>query len=297
MLYAVRHVTRYTYSHSISENIMEIRKHPLSDQRQRCLNFTLTLDPPVRIFRYSDHLGNLVHHFDVPWQHSELTVIGESVVEVLPPDAEAPALSWQALAERLEHHDLYDMLQPSELVHPGPELAALADELNLAKDKFATPRELAEAACSGLSRCLSYEKDATDVDTPIQEVLKHRRGVCQDFAHVLLGLLRDLRIPCRYISGYRLRGESASHAWIEAYVLDGERPWLALDPSRGEAADESYITNCVGRDYADCPPTRGVYRGEARGALEYAVQVRRAEEPVRDDRFVSLGAPTRSTPG
>jgi transglutaminase-like putative cysteine protease len=290
MLYAIRHVTQYRYSHPIQENVMEVRKHPLSNANQRCLNFGLSLEPEVRVFRYQDHLGNLVHHFDVPWLHQELSIVGESVVEVRNPDGEARPLSWEALAQQLEGRDLYDMLQGSNLVPLGPELEALGREFNLAQTRFGTPGELVQSVAEQLASSFRYEREATEVDSPVTTVIKQRRGVCQDFSHVMLGLLRQLGIPCRYISGYRFQPDQpqqpTSHAWVEAYIQ--ESGWFGYDPSRGQPVDETYVTNCVGRDYADCPPTRGVYRGNARGTLRYAVQVRRAEEPAQEDRFVSL---------
>lgn len=289
MLYAIRHVTEYRFSAPIQENVMEVRKHPLSNNSQRCLNFGLTLEPEVRVFRYQDHLGNVVYHFDVPWLHQELSITGESVVEVRPPDLDAPALSWQALADQVETRDLYDMLQSTSLVSPGPELLALAEEFQLKPERFANPQELATKLAQLLSEKFTYERHSTAVDTPVAEVVRQRRGVCQDFSHVMLALLRQLRIPCRYISGYRFQPgqeeQDTSHSWVEAYVK--ESGWLGFDPSRGVPVDETYVTNCVGRDYADCPPTRGVYRGHASGSLRYAVQVRRAEEPAREDRFQS----------
>ncbi len=287
MIYQIRHVTEYRYSEPIRENLMEVRKHPLSNHNQRCLNFSLTLDPEVRVFRYVDHLSNVVHHFDVPWVHQELSICGESVVEVKAP-GESPALSWEALQSALEQSDFYDMLQSSQLVAPCPELDVLCAELQLSSQTMATPEALVQAAVKGLAERFTYRRDTTAVDTPVAAVIRQRSGLCQDFAHVLLGLLRHFRIPCRYISGYRYFSEEAqrdtSHAWVEAYVA--ESGWVGFDPSRGGSVDESYICNCVGRDYADCPPTRGIYRGNATGSLRYAVQVHPAEEAAHEDRFI-----------
>lgn len=290
MLYAIRHVTQYAYSHPIHENVMEVRKHPLSNANQRCLNFGLSLEPEVRVFRYQDHLGNLVHHFDVPWQHQELSIVGESVVEVRTPANDEDALTWQTLAYQMEGRDLYDMLQGSNLVAFGPELASLANEFKLSPDRFETPEQLVQSVAEQLANSFTYERESTHVDSPVSTVVRQRRGVCQDFSHVMLGLLRQFGVPCRYISGYRFQPDQpqqhTSHAWVEAYTKNSG--WFGYDPSRGAAVDETYVTNCVGRDYADCPPTRGVYRGNARGTLRYAVQVRRAEEPAQEDRFLSL---------
>lgn len=280
MLYTVRHHTQYQYSEPIQENVMEVRKHPISNRHQRCLTFSLTLEPEVRVFRYQDHLGNVVHHFDVPWSHQELSILGEAVVEVRSPNDELASLTWSSLEEHIEQRDLYDMLQSSYLVSPCAELGELAQQLKLEKDRFGSPLELVEHVNQSLFSNFTYERNSTAVDWPVAQVIRQKRGVCQDFAHVMLGLLRELNIPCRYISGYRFDKENpwqdSSHAWVEAYTHNSG--WAGFDPSQGCRTDPHYITNCIGRDYADCPPTRGVYRGNAQGNLRHSVQVRPAEE-------------------
>jgi transglutaminase-like putative cysteine protease len=290
MLYAIRHITQYHYSQNIKENVMEVRKHPITNQQQRCLNFLLTLEPEVRVFRYQDHLGNLVHHFDVPWSHTELSILGESVVEVRPAIPARDFLSWEALNAQIGQRDLFDMLQSSHLVDFGHELGKLGQEWQLSNKQFENPFQLAEEINRRLPQRLTYERNSTRVDSPASSVVAQGSGVCQDFAHVMLGLLRQLRIPCRYISGYRYNPEQGehetSHAWVEAYVL--ESGWCGFDPSRGSRVDESYVTNCVGRDYADCPPTRGVYRGVEQAELRYAVQIRPAEQPAHEDNFIAI---------
>lgn len=272
MIYAIRHVTKYSYDRLIQENLMEVRKHPLSNERQRCLNFSLQLEPEVRVFRYQDHLGNQVHHFDVPWLHQEVTLVGESVVEVRPVSEELTPLSWEQLRQSVQDQDFYDLLESTSLV-------PLDGPLQLKAEDFASPLALAEAAAQHIQQSLSAKIRPDSEGKPLAS--KH-------FAHAMLGILRQLQIPCRYISGYRVSGRSetldSSHAWLEAYV--NESGWLGFDPSRGQRTDANYITNCVGRDYSDCPPTRGVFRGNATSTLSYAVHVRPAEEPAREDRFL-----------
>lgn len=289
MLYAIRHITEYQYSTAISENHMEVRKHPLSNDRQRCLNFTLQLEPEVRVFRYQDHLGNVVHHFDVPWAHQELSILGESVVEVKAANGVGHELSWEALDQHLAAQDFYDLLEATPLVDSGPELDSLLRELKVSRELAASPHDLALTLAQGIHQALRYERETTHVDSPMSSALRQRSGVRQDFAHVMLAALRLMRIPCRYISGYRFSSEQGkvdtSHAWVEAFVTEGG--WRGYDPSRGQMADETYITNCVGRDYADCPPTRGIFRGSASSTLRYAVHVRPAEQPAREDQFIA----------
>jgi transglutaminase-like putative cysteine protease len=275
MIYAIRHVTKYAYDQLIQENLMEVRKHPLSNERQRCLNFSLTLEPEVRVFRYQDHLGNQVHHFDVPWLHQEVTLIGESVMEVRSESEEALPLSWTELRRKVQDQDFYDLLEETPLV-------VLSDHRQFQVEDFATPLALAEHAAAAAHRHY-IEGSAEPGEQP-------RRQASRECAHALLAELRKVQIPCRYISGYRISQSQesldTSHAWVEAYVT--ESGWLGIDPSQPGRTDSRYITNCVGRDYSDCPPTRGIYRGGATSRLQYAVHVRPAEEPAREDRFVTI---------
>ena len=293
MIYTIRHVTRYRYPTPVRESVMEVRKQPLTNEHQRCVNFHLTISPEVPILRYQDHLGNQVHHFDVPWSHQEISVTAEAVVEVKTAAAESPDSegSWDELDAITGQADYWDMLMPSRFVEPGPALLKLAEELD-AKRRL-TPLALVRELNRSLHSNFVYDRSITKVDSPIALALEARRGVCQDFAHILLGLLRHVAVPARYISGYlylepgsnELVGPETrgSHAWIEAFLP--RLGWVGFDPSLGELADHRHIAASIGRDYSDVPPTRGVYRGEAKGELTYAVQVHPPEEPLEEDRF------------
>jgi transglutaminase-like putative cysteine protease len=294
MIYTIRHVTRYRYPQPVRESVMEVRKQPLNNEHQRCVNFHLAIEPEVPILRYQDHLGNTVHHFDVPWAHKEISVTAEAVVEVKPVvpvgDAE-PEGSWDELDALTGQADYWDMLMPSRFVEPGPDLLKLVEELQA--HRRLTPAGLTRELNQALHSQFVYDRSITKVDSPITLALEARRGVCQDFAHILLGLLRHIGIPARYISGYLFQEPSAnelagpetrgSHAWIEAFLP--RLGWVGFDPSLGEPADHRHIAASIGRDYSDVPPTRGVYRGEAQGVLTYAVQVHPPEEPLEEDRF------------
>lgn len=297
MLYTIRHVTRYEYPEEVRESVMEVRKHPLSNGSQRCVQFSLRVDPEVRLFQYQDHLGNIVHHFDVPWSHKTLTMTAEAVVEVKPPNERdnyppKPDGTWAELDELVAHQDYYDMLLPSRYVVASPSLEALCEELGAKRRD--TPFLLALELTQAVQKSFQYDRGITKVDTPIDKAIESRRGVCQDFTHVLLGLLRHVGIPSRYVSGYLFRAPDSvsgpesrsSHSWVEALIPGAG--WVGLDPSFGSLADERHIVTCIGRDYADVPPTRGVYRGEGPGELSYAVQVHLPEEPLEEDRFRPL---------
>jgi len=285
MYYTVRHLTKFIYSSPVSESIMETRMHPRSDAMQRCLNFQLSVSPRCRVFSYRDHLGNHVHHFDIPRAHDQLVIVAESVVEMgemrpvpsfLAPDA------WDALDADVQAGDFWEFLFPSEFATPTPLLEKLARKLEVRRrdDPLMVLHELNER----LYRYFDYVPKSTEADSPIDVALTQRSGVCQDFSHVMLALVRTyLKIPCRYVSGYLYHGErdrdrstnSATHAWVEAYLP--HLGWVGFDPTNWLIAGDRHVRTAIGRDYEDVPPTHGIFRGTASSALTVAVRVSPSE--------------------
>lgn len=283
----VSHLTRFKYDAPVSESVMEVRMQPRTEGAQRCLRFELSTSPRARVFAYQDPQGNVVHHFDIPARHRELAITAESVVEfvAMPEVPEAlPLSAWQALDAPVVQDRHVDMLQPSRFAVETPTLLAFRDELEVRRgaDPLTTLRQLN----ARLFSAFEYSPKSTRVDSPIDEALAARRGVCQDFAHVMIALTRGLGIPCRYVSGYLFhRGgahersvESASHAWIEAWLP--EVGWVGFDPTNDTLAAERHIRVAVGRDYSDVPPTRGVFKGNARSELGVAVRVQTTDAPI-----------------
>ncbi|MEO8609855.1 MAG: transglutaminase family protein [Chloroflexota bacterium] len=284
MYYSIRHMTRFRYSAPISQSVMELRMEPRSERGQRCLSFQLALNPHTRVMSYRDYLGNVVHHFDIPGQHRQLVIVAESTVEMKPaPDLpeSLPADAWDAI-DHLARGE-YDMLLPSKYTAPTPLLEAFAAEINAVRrdDPMTLLRELNTA----IYRTFDYEPQSTEVDSPIDDALQARQGVCQDFAHIMLALLRHLGVPCRYVSGYLFHyqnkadrsAQDASHAWIEALLPD--LGWVGFDPTNNLLCGERHIRVAIGRDYSDVPPTQGVFKGEAESELSVGVRVALADEP------------------
>ena len=201
MYYNVRHVTRFRYSAPITQSAMELRMEPRTEGFQRCLKFNLALNPNARTMSYQDYLGNIVHHFDIPGQHRQLVIVAESLVEMrdapLIPES-LPPESWDAL-DTLARSE-YDMLLPSRFTESTPMLRQLASELGVVRrdDPLSLLRELNTA----IFTTFDYAQDKTQVDSPIDDSLANRAGVCQDFSHIMIALVRGIGIPCRYISGY-----------------------------------------------------------------------------------------------
>jgi len=289
--YSIRHMTRFEYEKPISESLMEVRMHPRTDANQRCFNFSLSVSPRCRVFSYRDHLGNNVHHFDIPGQHKELVIIGRTLVEVQDL-ATVPACldttAWEELDEIVHGGDYWEMLLPSDFAKPTPGLLQLASELEVVRR--GDPLTLLCELNTRLHHHFNYVPRSTRVDSPIDEAIARREGVCQDFSHIMIALVRQLGIPCRYVSGYlhhrpmtHVRStESATHAWVDAFLP--HLGWVGFDPTNDLLARESHIRTALGRDYADVPPTRGVYRGSTASALEVAVHVtEHAEAPPADE--------------
>lgn len=290
MYYAVQHTTRYRYNAPVMENIMEVRLQPRSDALQQCLNFDLHLDPSARVFPLHEIHNNWVHCFDIATAHHELTITANSVVSVLPPVALPETLAdtdWAAV-DAMRHVPAYwEWLQPSRYTNPSPPLLNLAAEFELGRqvDPLSTVRQLTQQ----IYYTFTYDTDATHVDSTIEESLTQRSGVCQDYTHILLALLRHvLHIPARYVSGYLFHREDdrsaddATHAWAEAH-LPGIG-WVGFDPTNNLAAGERHIRVAYGRDYGDVPPTKGLFRGPAQSELDVSVQVKRTDAllPVKD---------------
>jgi transglutaminase-like putative cysteine protease len=263
---------------------------PRSEGGQRCLSFRLTTSPSSKSHSYNDCYGNIVHHFNVPTPHRTLAITAESMVILSPPDPLPDAIgeeAWAALDVMIEAEDWWEFLAPSRFAMPSPLVESLADELGATRraDPLIVLRELNQR----MYKAFGYDPEHTEVDSPIDLALAERKGVCQDFAHIMITLVRRLGIPCRYVSGYLFHRaqdhdrseQDATHAWVEA-LLPG-LGWVGFDPTNNLLASERHIRTAVGRDYADVPPTRGVFKGRAKSHLEVGVKVAPSEAPIPDD--------------
>lgn len=257
----IQHHTAFSYDRPVSEAYTEMRLRPLDAGGQRCLSFSLLTDPRGEVTHYLDRYGNAVGYFDVLAAHDRLQV--SAVSEVLTPETFVPDF------DELTPLDAHDFLMPTTYAPFHERLIAFA----AAQAVRDAPRDTALRLMAAVRGALRYEKGATDVKTTADQALERGRGVCQDFAHVLIAACRSRGIPARYVSGYLYnRGaEAASHAWVDVR-LPGEG-WFSLDPTHGVAQTSQYVRVAVGRDYADVSPTRGVYKGDAQETLAVEVSV------------------------
>ena len=255
MYLRVEHTTEFRYDSPIAEAYTELRLRPLEGDGQHCSSFRLVTEPfGLRVREYHDHFGNDVQHFDVLESHDRLAVTAVSTV--MTPD------QLESTGGALSPLELHDYLSPTGYAPFAGGVWDFAARHTQNESGLAKAHEVMAAVRGELV----YDPGATDVQTRADEVLALGRGVCQDFAHVMLATCRCAGIPARYVSGYlydpTLVGDNAaSHAWVD--VWDETTGWAALDPTHGRDQTDAYVRVAVGRDYADVPPTRGVFKGSA----------------------------------
>jgi transglutaminase-like putative cysteine protease len=261
----IEHTTTFTYSETISEAYTEMRLCPQDTNAQNCRLFQLTTEPRGEVMQYSDRFGNVVHHFDALETHERLVVRGISEV--------ITSSRFTDDQKDLTPLDEFDYLAATNYAPLGEEVCDFASP-HVADATTDTAHRLMEA----VFRSMKYERGATDVHTTAIEALSLGRGVCQDFAHLMLAACRCVKIPARYVSGYihdptstANETNAASHAWVDVFTPD--RGWISLDPTHECEQTDRYVRVAVGRDYADVPPTRGVYKGKAKESLSVDVVV------------------------
>lgn len=260
----ITHTTTFTYDKPISEAHTEVRMKPIDGYGQRCVSFTLSVEPQSDVFHYADLRGNDVRYFEVLPPHDRLVVTASS--EVITPE------SFTEDQRGLSPLELHDYTADTVYTPISEAVRRLVAPLEIKDDPEATALALMQA----VNGALQYERDVTHVRTTAHEALEAGRGVCQDFVHVMLAACRALKLPARYVSGYlkprRANPEiQATHAWVDVFLP--VRGWVSLDPTHNTPQTADYVRMAVGRDYADVTPTRGVYTGNAVETMEVAVSV------------------------
>ncbi len=289
MQFTIRYLSRYRYEADVVDNINALRVRPASSETQGVDDFTLRLTPDARQYRHEDYFGTEVIEFEVTRPHRELVIDALAHVHTQAP-AEPTGACWQGLADSAYRDSGSEFVMQTDEAPGHPLLAELEHELAEAS----SPLEAVLLVSELIPGRLEYRKGATYVDSPLAHVLDIGAGVCQDFVHLGLHLLRRRGIAARYVSGYLYtRGPEAdageqdaaeqpsvevdTHAWIEALVpQDQERPrWIGIDPTNRGLAGERHVKIGHGRHYADVPPIKGVYRGLASSTLEASVTMTR----------------------
>ena len=277
--YEVEHVSRYRYESPMRNCVMSVCLRPQDDEGQHLLRFDLTTDPPAPHNPEPDAFGNTKHVLNIHREHDSLTITAHSIVVVLPAEAVPESLSaeaWGELQAASESFADWDFTHPTQLTMPSAGLRAFMERTGLGA--AADPLTALRALMSAIRDSFTYEAGSTSVGSPIDQMLATGKGVCQDYAHVMLAVARLWGVPSRYVSGYVDIGETrsgATHAWVECRLPD--LGWVGFDPTNGCLADHRHIRIGAGRDYQDVAPTRGVLQGS--GATELAVEVRVRQLP------------------
>ena len=276
----IQHRTTYSYTETVSDNSNEIRLQPRESAWQKLEFFLLKVLPSTRLSHYWDFYHNTVHHFEIPTPHRKLVIESNLRIETVA-KVDVAALPYGMSHDRLGECALID--ECSDFIRDSRYVTSDAAVWREAIDARSGSQDVFQTAYSIMSHIYenySYEPGVTSASTHASEVAERRKGVCQDFAHVMIAMCRSLGIPARYASGYfydsghtGLRGAQASHAWCEVYLLNGG--WYGLDPTNNKVVDDSYVKVATGRDYHDTAPVIGQYVGKGSLSLDVSVNVTR----------------------
>ncbi|AYQ29084.1 MULTISPECIES: transglutaminase family protein [unclassified Polaromonas] len=296
MLLHVVHETRYRYAPAVVNAHHVVHLKPANRSGQSLLSYDLRINPaPVQLRETVDVYGNTRSYFSLQTAHESLTVVADSVVStsVANPLQSEASLStgrpasppWEQVRDQFRYRAGAAYDSASEFLFASPYVPRDEAFVEFARPSFLPGRPLPEAARDLMERIhttMTYESESTEVNTPALEALQQGKGVCQDFAHIMVACCRAMGLPARYVSGYlltspppgqpRLVGSDASHAWASVYC-PGLGAWLDFDPTNNRAPGEDYVTLATGRDFLDVSPMRGVIRGGAQHILDVAVTV------------------------
>jgi transglutaminase-like putative cysteine protease len=271
---ATRHTSTYRYGAPVVASFNEARITPQATGGQTVLDTSISVSPNTSLYSYRDYFSTIVVAFDVPEAHNELVVVGTSTVDTASVRPLPSGIAWEDLEGPGVEDRMTEYLLATPYTTGDDDLIGIAKEFHGA----GSPLDAVEAVGQWIRSSMTYEMGVTAVSTSALEAWRERRGVCQDFAHVGLVMLRKLGVPSRYVSGYlhpSTEGEigvavkGAGHAWIECWL----GAWHPFDPTHGEAVGDRYVTVARGRDYADVTPFRGIYQGGALDELEVSVEL------------------------
>src|SRR5262245_34070665 len=286
MIFQLTHTTRYAYETSVIHCLNEARLTPRSFNSQQVRQTEVRVHPqPAFINQRKDFYGNDVTLFEVIERHDQLEATAESIVEVgKRTNGPTPSISWEQAKELISTGSDPDCIAASEFVYNSPYVPVVPQLHEYALKTFVPERPLIDGMLELTHRIhedFKYKPKSTTIDLPLAEVLRKRQGVCQDFAHIMIGALRSLRLPARYVSGYvrpgpKVQGAQASHAWIGVFIPG--TGWLDFDPTNDLMVSDNHVTVGWGRDYGDVAPIKGITLGGGRQTVVVEVFVQPLEE-------------------
>jgi transglutaminase-like putative cysteine protease len=295
MLLRIDHETRLTYSEPVTESVIKVRMAPLSGDDQTVMHYRLRLTPPAPVTSFRDGFGNRVDLFNILPPHGDLAIAATSFVQTHRRPGRDRIGNVMCPVDGQVDLDAVEFTRPSKLVGAGPAVRAFVSGL---PRHPATVIERVQELVAAVRGRMIYEKKVTTANTPVAEALELGRGVCQDFAHLLIAACRAVGLPARYVSGYVCQpGEVATHAWVQVWAGPG-CGWVDIDPTHDTWPGDDHVVTAVGRDYADVPPNRGVWKGAATETIAVTVSVRpldrlppEAGEPIGAPAWVGTALP------
>lgn len=290
MKYRITHQTRYTYSRPVILCHNQAYLLPRDTRTQKCLNTHLQIEPPPTTqSHHEDFFGNRFTYFSIDYPHDTLSVTATSEINLDLEDEEAPPrsdLTWEEARACVLRGDTEELLDAKQYIYESPLISQHRSLIDFTQSIFTPRRLLLEAVHELMQKIYTdfeYDPEFTTISTPLQTVLLHKRGVCQDFAHLAIGCLRSHRLPARYVSGYietlpleggeKLTGADATHAWFSVYAPD--IGWVDFDPTNNKIPTNQHIVTAWGRDYSDVSPLKGVIFGGGNNYLDVKVDVQR----------------------
>ena len=275
--FKIRHITRYSYEDTVRDSANQIMLYPIQDDFQDTLQQSVIISGGPVVNIHEDYYGNKVGTFTHAQPHDQLVIDSQLLVitksRPLPLNQGSFQNQWTELHGIKFDVQFIDFLRQERFFY----FEELEKIIEAERKKNVSPLEAAHDFCQYVFDTFSYRKGITTVETTVDEIWKLKSGVCQDFAHILLVMLRMIQIPSRYVSGYicpnksGMRGEGATHAWVEAYIPSCD--WIGLDPTNNCLVNETHVRLAVGKNFSDCSPVKGTYRGTSNHMLEVAVSV------------------------
>ncbi len=275
-VFKIHHITKYLYNRAVKESTNEIRIYPYQGADQEVLQHQLIITGHPAVHTFTDYWGNTAGTFSLTEPHQEMVIESKLIVRTLnPPDIELNYLTGftELEAEVGSHLNMVELSSADHINSQDSITDIIKTVYHPSKSIAITVKEM----CSYIYENFQYIKGITTTETTVDEILHHRSGVCQDFAHVLLQLLRTMNIPSRYVSGYicpnknGMRGEGATHAWVEAWIPSFG--WAGIDPTNNVWVTNTHVKLAVGRNFNDCTPMKGAFKGQAFQSLSVYVSV------------------------
>lgn len=275
-LFTIHHITKYQYDRFVKESCSQIKIFPFACAEQEVLQHEIIISNNPEIFIYNDYWGNKIGLFNVLEPHKEMVIESKLVVRTIHTNQIAINFqySWNALKNEVLGNLQLLELSSTEHIQKQYKIDEIITRLNVEHKSIA---QVIEDCAQFIFQNFNYIKGITNVETTVDEILEVNAGVCQDFAHLMLQILRTLQIPSRYVSGYicpnknGMRGEGATHAWIEAFIPT--IGWFGIDPTNNTWVTNNHIKLAVGKNFDDCSPVKGTFKGPARQILSVFVSV------------------------